>query len=101
MDQGYHQIHSDISLPTKRDLLLKVVTMKQVVAVANEIGREKLAVLAAVKHDGKCTDFAAAEKQEASDLETVRLAVFKVLGIKRPWIIGYASEFAQCLLSFI
>ena len=101
MKQGYHQIESDISLPTKPNLLLKVITGKQVVDIANELGRERLQSLAAVNHDGECTDYAAASQQEAKDLKEVRIAIAKVIGKSRPWIIGYTSDFAKCLLTFI
>jgi hypothetical protein len=101
MDQYYHQIESDISLPTKPDLLLKVITEKQVVDIANELGRERLQALAAVDHSGECIDYATASQREAKDLKEVRIAIAKVLGKSRPWIIGYASDFAKCLLTFI
>jgi hypothetical protein len=100
MDKGFHQIDSDISLPTKPNLLLKVITGKQAVDIANELGRERLQSLAAVSHDGECTDYAAASQQEAKDLKEVRTAIAKVINVSRPWIVGYASDFAKCLLTF-
>ncbi|KKR52963.1 MAG: hypothetical protein UT91_C0036G0006 [Parcubacteria group bacterium GW2011_GWA2_40_23] len=99
VDQGYHQIESDISLPTDPELLLKVITKEQTANIAKELGHERLQSLVAVSHGGEKVDYEAAARQEAKDLKEVRTAIAKVTGISKPWIIGFASDFAKCLLT--
>lgn len=101
IDQGYHQIESDISLPTNPELLLKVITKEQAANIAKELGHERLQTLVAVSHGGEQIDYEAAARQEAEDLKEVRTAIAKVTGYSKPWITGFASDFAKCLLTLV
>lgn len=95
---SYHQIHANINLPTTPNLLKMVLSAEKLSAIYQLIGTEELSRIAAVPHDGQVSDFKAASEQEGRDLEVLRKAITQVTGKSRPWIIGFASEFASGLL---
>ena len=99
MSDRFHQIDSDISLPTSAPLLRQVLTADQIRRIYDLIGGEKLRQLAAVSHGGENIDYNAAAKKEAEDMEVICRAVTTVTGASRLWVIGFASQFAQGILS--
>jgi hypothetical protein len=75
-------------------LLLNVVTRDQAISIANTLGREKL-------ENWNSYSWRLSNYNEKDALEELRNAIEKVTGISKSWIIGYAFEFAACLLTFI
>lgn len=99
---GDHQIASDINLPTESDLLKKVLSEDQLAAIYKAIGRKKLERLASVVHGNDPNpDYRALAEREGQDLEVIFQAVREVTGKSKPWITGFASEFAQGLMEYI
>ncbi len=99
---GDHQIASDISLPTNPELFDRVLTREQVIAIYTAVGREELEQLASVAHDTEPNpDYAAVAAQEGRDLEILFRSIRQVTDKSRPWIMGFASDFAKGLLVYV
>ena len=75
-------------------LLLNVVTREQAIRIANTLGREKL-------ENWNSYSWRLSNYNEKDALNEIRIAIKKVTGISKPWILGYAYEFGKCLLTFI
>ncbi|MDQ5969301.1 MAG: hypothetical protein QG579_458 [Patescibacteria group bacterium] len=95
----YHQIHADISLPTKHNLLTKILSKDKLLDIHKLIGVQELSRIAGVRHDKHKPNWEAASEQEARDLGVIRKAITQVTGKRRPWIMGFASEFATALMT--
>lgn len=96
----FHQIDSDISFPTDPELLLNVMSKDQIEQVINHLGDDTLKDLASREHGGENIDYAKAAEVEGKDLQTVRNVLAEVMGCEKPWIMGFASDFAKCLQTF-
>lgn len=96
-----HQLGADISLPTRADLLSRVLSNDQLVAIYDLVGRQELERISAVTHGGGNADYEAMARQEGYDLEVLFKAIRQVTGKQRPWIMGFASKFAHSLLAHI
>lgn len=106
----FHQIHSDISLPTDPKLMERVLSSEQILAIAEKIWTEELNRLVAVQHWNIPSNvpwnhplYREAAKRERHDLWVVRGAIAEVLGMvgKNIWITGFASDFAIGLLKYV
>ena len=95
----YHQIHASISLPTKHNLLTKVLPKEKLLEIYELIGVQELSRIAGVKHDNDYSNQEATSEQEGRDLDVIRKAITNVTGKHRPWIMGGASEFAVALMT--
>ena len=96
---AYHQIDSDISLPSDPDLLRSTLRKEPLEKIHGLVGLQELTRIASVTHEEVSKpDWSALAEQEGKDLAVLREAISKVTGANRPWIIGYASEFASALL---
>lgn len=99
---GDHQIASDISLPTNPALFEHVLTREHLTALYAAVGREELERLASVVHGAESNpDYQALAEQEGRDLEILFRAIRQVTGKSRPWIMGFASDFAKGLMTYI
>jgi hypothetical protein len=95
---SFHQIDADINLPTDPNLLADALPKEKLLAIYELIGAQELSRIAGVVHNNEGTpDWKAVFEREGRDLDVIRGAISKVTGKKRPWIIGYASEFAHAL----
>ena len=99
---SHHQVEADIHLPVSSGLLKRILSPDQRRAIHDMIGLQELRRLASVSHaQHPCPDYGVLARQERRDLDVLYLAIKRVTGKERPWIIGYASEFAQGLLACI
>lgn len=97
---SYHQMEADISLPSRPDLLIQSFSGDQLNVMRELVGQEELLRIASVTH-GKETnpDWRALVQAERRDLDTLFQAIKMVTGKERPWIMGFASDFARGLLA--
>ncbi len=101
-----HALACTLGVPTDRDLLEKYIPKEQLREIYDRIGGEGL--LAMVEEASKVrVDFSVpwcnneplkeAEKMEGRHLQVVTAAIQAVTK-QKPWIIGFAAEFADSLL---
>lgn len=98
----YHQINADISLPSSADLLEKALPESQLLAIYELVGQQELIRIASVVHGKEANpDYKSLAEQEGKDLEILFSVIKTVTGKSRPWIIGFASDFASGLLNCV
>jgi len=104
MGHSILQIEADISVPSDPDLLERVLTRDQILAIVNSVGRDDLSRLAAVSHESNLEmsagDYSAMAAREAEDLAVLREAVTTATGKEKVWVVGFAGDFARALLQY-
>ncbi len=99
---GNHQLAADVSLPSRADLLRQFLPKSQLVAIYEIIGQRELRRIASVPHGKELNpDWEAISRKEKQDLDVLYGAIRTVTGKHRPWIVGFASDFACGLLTCI
>ncbi len=97
---SYSQLSADISLPVTPELLRRALDQGTLDAIYKTVGRDELSRIAAATH-GKDPnpDYDALAKREGEDLNVLRQAISAATGKNQPWIMGFASDFANGLLA--
>ena len=91
---SYHQLGSNISLPINVHLLKQMLSEDQILAIYKIVGQDELKRIAAANHDQK-------PENERADLDILFRAITAVTDKSRPWIIGFASQFAESILTCV
>jgi len=106
---NYHQMTSGISLPSELAILEEVLNKEQILAIFDYVGEKELRRIAEVDHSnndlnnvrGGDPRWKAIFEREGADLNVLRKAIIHVLhGVSKPWIMGFASDFAKSLLEY-